>query len=76
VNNGLAHGRYFFMDVAKDGIALYQADESELHTPKPKTPEQALAIAKEYFEEGFRRSRARKTREICGCRRPAKTRSV
>jgi predicted nucleotidyltransferase/HEPN domain-containing protein len=53
VNDGLAHGRYFFMDVAKDGIALYQADESELHTPKPKTPEQALAMAKEYFEEWF-----------------------
>ena len=53
VNDGLAHGRYFFMDVAKDGIALYEADERLLHTPKPKTPEQALAMAKEYFEEWF-----------------------
>src|SRR3546814_10799003 len=44
VNDGLAHGRYFFMDVAKDGIALYEYDEKELHKPKPKTPEQALAI--------------------------------
>jgi len=51
VNDGLAHGRYFFIDVARDGIALYQADDSELHTPKPKTPDQALAMAKEYFEE-------------------------
>ena len=51
VNDGLAHGRYFFMDITKDGIALYQSDESELHTPKPKTPEQALCMAKEYFEE-------------------------
>ena len=51
VNDGLAHGRYFFMDVAKDGIALYQADESELHKPKPKTPEEALAMAQEYFED-------------------------
>lgn len=53
VNDGLAHGRYFFIDVARDGIALYEADETELHTPKPKTPEQALAMAKEYFEEWF-----------------------
>jgi predicted nucleotidyltransferase/HEPN domain-containing protein len=53
VNDGLAHGRYFFIDIAKDGVALYQADESELHTPKPKTPKQALAMAKEYFEEWF-----------------------
>ena len=41
------------MEVAKDGIALYDADDRELHTPKPKTPGQALAAAKEYFEEGF-----------------------
>ncbi|MFN3727346.1 MAG: HEPN domain-containing protein [Allosphingosinicella sp.] len=51
VNDGLAHGRYFFMDIAREGIALYQSDDSELHTPKPKTPEQALAMAREYFEE-------------------------
>lgn len=53
VNDGLAHGRYFFMDVAKDGIALYEADDRQLHVPKPKTPEQALAMAREYFEEWF-----------------------
>ena len=53
VNDGLAHGRYFFMDVARDGIALYEADDTELHTPKPKTPEQALAMAKEYLEEWY-----------------------
>ena len=51
VNDGLAHGRYFFMDVAKDGIALYQSDDTELHTPKPKTPAQALTMAQEYFDE-------------------------
>lgn len=51
VNDGLAHGRYFFMDIDRDGVALYQADDTELHSPKPKTPPQALAMAKEYFEE-------------------------
>jgi predicted nucleotidyltransferase/HEPN domain-containing protein len=51
VNDGLAHGRFFFMDVARDGIALYQSDDSELAEPKPKTPEQAVALAKEYYEE-------------------------
>jgi predicted nucleotidyltransferase len=62
VNDGLAHGRYFFMDVARDGIALYQSDDTELHQPKPKTPHAALAMAKEYFEEwmptamGFKRN--------------------
>jgi len=41
VNDGLAHGRYFFMDIARDGIALYEADDTELHKPKPKTPPEA-----------------------------------
>ena len=53
VNDGLAHGRYFFMDVATDGIALYQSDDTPFHQPKPKTPDQALTMAKEYFEEWF-----------------------
>jgi len=53
VNDGLAHGWYFFIDIARDGIALYQSDESELHEPKPQTPAQALAMAKEYFDEWF-----------------------
>ncbi|HEX2813612.1 MAG TPA: HEPN domain-containing protein [Sphingopyxis sp.] len=51
VNDGLAHGRVFFMEVAKDGIALYEADDRELAAPKPKTPEKALTMAKEYFED-------------------------
>ena len=53
VNDGLAHGRYFFMDVARDGIVLYESDSTEFHKPKPKTPQQALAMAQEYFEEWF-----------------------
>jgi uncharacterized protein len=51
VNDGLAQGRYFFIDIARDGIALYQSDSSDLPEPQPKTPDQALAMAVEYFEE-------------------------
>lgn len=53
VNDGLAHGRYFFMDVRADGIALCESEDTELHKPQPKTPAQALVMAKEYFEEWF-----------------------
>lgn len=53
VNDGLAHGRVFFMEVAKDGLALYEADGSDLATPKPKTAAQALAVAQEYFEDYY-----------------------
>ena len=51
VNDGLAHGRFFFMDIVEDGIALYQSDDTALHTPKPKTAQEAYASATEYFEE-------------------------
>lgn len=51
VNDGLSEGRYFFMDIARDGIALYQSDDTDLPEPQPKTPSQALAMAREYFEE-------------------------
>jgi predicted nucleotidyltransferase/HEPN domain-containing protein len=53
VNDGLAHGRFFFIDVARDGIALYQSDDRELSEPKPKTSSQAAAMAREYFDEWF-----------------------
>jgi predicted nucleotidyltransferase/HEPN domain-containing protein len=53
VNDGLAHGRYFFIDVAADGIALYESDDTELHKPQPKRPAAALAMAQEYYEEWF-----------------------
>ncbi|SHM45185.1 HEPN domain-containing protein [Sphingobium sp. YR657] len=53
VNDGLAHGRYFFMDLAKDGIALYQSDDRELHRPRPKTPQQSAEMAREYFDEWY-----------------------
>lgn len=53
VNDGLAHGRYFFLDFARDGIVIYQADESELASPQPKTPAAALKMAEEYFEDRF-----------------------
>lgn len=53
VNDGLAQGRYFFMDIAKDDIALYEAEGTDLLTPRPITAEQALAAARDYFQEWF-----------------------
>ncbi|PKP67168.1 MAG: nucleotidyltransferase [Alphaproteobacteria bacterium HGW-Alphaproteobacteria-9] len=58
VNDGLAHGRYFFMDVKQEGVAVYQSDDTELHTPKPKTPTQALKMAQEYQSEWLPQSNA------------------
>ena len=51
VNDALAHGRVFFMELVKDGVILYQSDDRELGKPKPKTPDMALQAAQEYFAE-------------------------
>lgn len=53
VNAGLSQGRYFFMDVARDGIAIYQAVDDELPEPQPKTPHAALEMAREYYDEWY-----------------------
>src|SRR3546814_4641125 len=73
VNDALAHGRVFFMEIVKDGVILYQSDDKELGKPKPKTPEMALQAAQEYFAEymsdataffdGYRDAVARRSEE-------------
>ncbi|WP_404479227.1 nucleotidyltransferase and HEPN domain-containing protein [Novosphingobium sp. BL-52-GroH] len=51
VNDALAHGRLFFMNIVTDGILLYESDDRPLKTPVPKTPELALVAAEEYFSK-------------------------
>jgi len=50
VNDALAHGRLFCMNILADGIILYESDDRPLKPPVPKTPEMALATSEEYFE--------------------------
>jgi predicted nucleotidyltransferase/HEPN domain-containing protein len=50
VNQSLARGEYFWVDIARDGIALYELPGHPLATPKPLTPTDAHRMAKEYFE--------------------------
>jgi len=51
INDGLAHGRLIFMEIVKDGIALYQSDDKPLAAPKPKTPAEIYRAAQDYFDE-------------------------
>ena len=53
VNDQLAHGRPFFVDIANQGIALYEAEGFELATPRMLPPEQARAEAEKHFERWF-----------------------
>lgn len=50
VNSALARGEYFWVDIARDGIALYELPCHPLATPKPLTPADASRMARDYFD--------------------------
>ena len=56
VNEKLAQGQYFFLDIIREGIALYELNGNRFTEPKPQTAADAHAAAKEYFEEWFKAS--------------------
>ena len=51
VNTQLEQGRYFFVDLRRDGIVLYELDQEPLATPSLLRPEDAYRFAREYFED-------------------------
>jgi predicted nucleotidyltransferase/HEPN domain-containing protein len=53
VNQALTRGEYFWVDIARDGSAIYELPCHALATPKPLTPADAHRMAKEYFSGWF-----------------------
>jgi len=53
VNQGLTRGEYFWVDIARDGIALYELPGTVLATPKPLTAADAYEMASGYFDVWF-----------------------
>ena len=53
VNEKLRLGRYFFMDILRDGIALFEEPGHPFVEPQPLSPEQALKETQDYFDEWF-----------------------
>lgn len=53
VNDQLAQGRPFFVDIARDGVMLYEASGFPLALPKILAPKEALDQARTYFEHWF-----------------------
>ncbi|TBY41918.1 nucleotidyltransferase and HEPN domain-containing protein [Rhizobium leguminosarum] len=53
VNTYLKEGQYFFSDIRKEGIVLYELDEEPLAEPEPLSAEDRLRLAKEIFEQRF-----------------------
>jgi uncharacterized protein len=56
INRQLDKGQYFFSDIKKEGIVLYDSENYQLSEAKTLTPVQRLILAKadfkEYFESG------------------------
>ena len=51
VNQSLKRGEYFWVDIARDGIVLYEMPCHPLATPMPLTAADAYKMATGYFEE-------------------------
>jgi len=53
VNNQLARGRPFFVDIVREGIALYETPDHPFARPARLSPQEAYAEAKANFDNWF-----------------------
>lgn len=53
VNQALQRGEYFWVDIARDGIALYELPCHPLTTPRSLTLADAYTMAADYFAQWF-----------------------
>lgn len=58
VNEALVKGQYFFTDIKREGIVLYESDKRELAEPGNLTPQEYKVIAEEHFETWFRSAKS------------------
>ena len=53
VNEKLRLGRYFFIDIVRDGIILFEEEGFPFAEPRPLSAVEALRETREYYEEWF-----------------------
>ncbi|QSF55196.1 HEPN domain-containing protein [Brevundimonas fontaquae] len=53
VNQALGRGEYFWTDIARDGVMLYELPGHPLAVPKPMTPKDAVEMAEQYFNTWY-----------------------
>ena len=58
VNNSLKKGQYFFTDIKKEGILLYDSRKFKLARKRKLDPKQRKEMAKRHFEEWFHNGEA------------------
>jgi predicted nucleotidyltransferase/HEPN domain-containing protein len=57
VNNALVRGHYFFTDIRKEGILLYDTGEFRLARPRALNPNERRGQARAHFKEWFTSAR-------------------
>jgi HEPN domain-containing protein len=55
-NSEIEGSNYFFLDILKEGVLLYDSGKFKLAEPKPLNPQQRAAKAQLYFEKWFENS--------------------
>ncbi len=50
VNAAIGRGEYFWTDIVRDGVVLYELPGHPLAAPQPMTPSNAFALAERYLE--------------------------
>jgi uncharacterized protein len=53
VNEKLRLGRYFFMDILRDGVVLFEEEGHSFVEPQPLSAADALAETRDYFQDRF-----------------------
>jgi len=53
VNAALGEGQYFFSDIKREGIVLFERDNRELAEASNLTPEEYKSIAEKHYEQWF-----------------------
>jgi len=53
VNQALRRGEYFWVDIIRDGIALYELPNHPFAAPQPMTASDAYRMASEYYASSF-----------------------
>lgn len=51
VNQALSRGEYFWTEIIRDGVVLYELPGFPFATPKPLTADDAFAMAQGYYQE-------------------------
>lgn len=57
VNQALSRGEYFWTDIARDGIVLYELPGNALAAPKPLTAADAYEMASAYFQDWLEKTK-------------------